>query len=214
MNAAVNEISPNAYENSAFSRAVLNTPSAPSVRRASGWQDLVSTVEIDDIELVLWSRPQSMPVIDQDHSPASDFEIIIGAHQDIFDELATTLNNADWPTTLRETVAQDVQGFLSAMEAKRADLDYRLRLQAVSDDACRKFHQDRTFQRLIITYRGDGTVWRRADDPTIHTATEMECVLLRGKRVGRDPQILHRSPIFTPGLPPRLIMVIDVINGI
>ena len=104
---------------------------------------------------------------------------------------------------------QDVQAFLESFEHKLPASQYRLRLQALSDDGCRRFHQDQVFQRLIITYRGDGSVWRHIDKSMEQDALEMECVLLRGKRAGRDSNILHKSPSFRNGRPPRLIMVID-----
>ena len=56
--------------------------------------------------------------------------------------------------SFHEIVQLDVQAYLEAIEAVVPDSQYRLKLLALSDDACRKFHQDRTFQRLIITYRG------------------------------------------------------------
>lgn len=119
-----------------------------------------------------------------------------------------------WPDSLREIVEQDVKQCLNAFEVNVPNSQYRVRLQAVSDDACRKFHQDRTFQRLIITYRGEGSVWRDVKTSTERQAAEMECVLVRGKRAGREPHIQHRSSVFETGGWPRLIMVIDVIPSI
>ncbi|QRM33208.1 DUF1826 domain-containing protein (plasmid) [Microvirga sp. VF16] len=34
-----------------------------------------------------------------------------------------------------------------------------LRLDVIEDDACRKFHVDNVFYRLVTTYRGPGTQW-------------------------------------------------------
>jgi hypothetical protein len=39
------------------------------------------------------------------------------------------------------------------------DWPVKLRLEVVNDDACRRFHVDRTRLRLICTYRGPGTEW-------------------------------------------------------
>jgi hypothetical protein len=141
---------------------------------------------------------------------ASPFEIVIGEQRDILFGFNEIFETSEWPSSLSHVVEQDVKAFLDAFEAKLPGSQYRLRLHAISDDACRKFHQDRTFQRLIITYRGQGTVWRYADNCVETEAMEMECVLLRGKRNGLETKILHKSPIFSQGHRPRLVMVIDI----
>ncbi|MEO9971651.1 MAG: DUF1826 domain-containing protein [Hyphomonadaceae bacterium] len=141
----------------------------------------------------------------------SDLEVILGTRHEVLTGLEDMFDASAWPRPLREHVEQDARQCLNAFEAEFSGSLYRLRLEAVSDDACRKFHQDGTFQRLIITYRGNGTVWRDVNIGADQQAIEMECVLLRGKRAGRDPQILHRSPVFMSGQIPRLIMVVDVI---
>ena len=180
------------------------------LRYASSWKDMAKTAMNDEIELVLWKRAQPLVTI-RATKAESEFEILLGEQQDIlvgFDEL---LNASAWPEDLQEIVEQDVKNCLNAFEAILPSSHYRLRLQAISDDACRKLHQDTTFQRLIITYRGDGTVWHDVKHNTDQQAIEMECVLLRGKRAEQPAQILHRSPVFSTGELPRLIMAIDVI---
>ena len=188
-----------------------NGKANPSVRRAANWHDMVATATTDDVELVLWERDKSPSIIGSENAPESAIEVFIGEQRDVLSGFRMTFEASEWPVSLYDIVEQDVQAFLDAFETKLTGSHYRLRLHAISDDACRKFHQDRVFQRLIITYRGQGTVWRYADNSAETKAMEMECVLLRGKRNGRDPKILHKSPIFTEGHPPRLVMVIDII---
>jgi len=163
------------------------------------------------VELVIWER--AAPAEDQEtlKSPSSDFEIMTGDYLSVLAGFAEFYETADWPDRLRDQVTADVMGYLSAFEAKFARTGYRLRLQAIYDDACRKFHQDRTFQRLIISYRGPGTVWRYADETGEFGVGAMDCVLLRGKRDGAPTQILHRSPRHKSSLPPRLVLVIDTL---
>ena len=186
------------------------------VRRAKSWKDMVATAENDDIELVLWKRSRLSPLVVTQDVPACDIQVLVGGHEDILAGFTETFAAADWPISLHHIVQQDVQAFLESFEDKLPASQYRLRLQSLSDDGCRRFHQDCVFQRLIITYRGDGTVWRFMDDPAQQCAVEqnaidMECVLLRGKRAGRETNILHKSPIFKNGSLSRLIMVIDSI---
>ena len=182
------------------------------VRFASDWLDMVKSAKSDDVELVLWKRSLTgLNVTNAEVEPESDLEVILGTRQQVLTELESVFVASAWPAPLRERAEHDARQCLNAFEAEFSGSLYRLRLEAVSDDACRKFHQDGTFQRLIITYRGNGTVWRDVKIGADRQAIEMECVLLRGKRAGRDPQILHRSPSFMTGQMPRLIMVIDVI---
>lgn len=211
MTESVNLLSRNISQSSASKVSVETRMATSSLRFATSWDDLVATTKADDIELVLWKRNHFASCVATETSAAAAFEILIGERKNVLTNLNDILKTSNWPDTLQSLVRQDVQGFLNAAEARVPGSHYRLRLQAVSNDACRKFHQDRTFQRLIITYRGKGTVWRYAESTAEHEATEMECVLLRGKRSERDTQIEHKSPIFTEGHPPRLVMVIDII---
>lgn len=181
------------------------------VRHATGWASLLSTSETDETELVIWERASAAEDKKTFKAPSSDFEIMTGDYSDVLAGFEEFYETADWPDALRDQVMVDVMDYLTAFEAKFAGTDYRLRLQAIYDDACRKFHQDRTFQRLIISYRGPGTVWRYADETAEFGVSEMDCVLLRGKRDGAPTQILHRSPKHKSELPPRLVMVIDTL---
>ena len=211
MTYAANLLSRDIPQNSARKDRADNGKAKPSVRRAANWHDMVATATTDDVELVLWERDKHPPIIASENPSESAFEIFIGEQRDILSKFSKIFEVSEWPVSLYDIVEQDVQAFLDAFETKLEGSQYRLRLHAISDDACRRFHQDRIFQRLIITYRGQGTVWRYAANSAETKAMEMECVLLRGKRSGRDPKILHKSPIFAEGHPPRLVMVIDII---
>ncbi len=58
-----------------------------------------------------------------------------------------------------------------------------LRLEVVSDDACRRFHVDRTRLRLVCTYRGPGTEWlddRQVDREALMGHLPNESILRHG----------------------------------
>ena len=210
MTGHVNLLSTEPRENS-VPNVIQTRQDTPCVRYASSWNDMVATAENDDIELVLWKRGRISPVSAIEDVTPSEFEILVGDKDDILSGFTEAFMTSNWSAVFHEIVKLDVQAYLEAIEAVVPGSQYRLKLLALSDDACRKFHQDRTFQRLIITYRGRGAVWRHEDSLTEHHATDMECVFLRGKRAGRDAKILHKSPSFTTGHPPRLVMVIDTL---
>ncbi|MEO1380393.1 MAG: DUF1826 domain-containing protein [Pseudomonadota bacterium] len=76
----------------------------------------------------------------------------------------------------------------------------RLRLRAVTTNACRKFHLDAINGRLVCTYRATGTQYgtsMRGEDPEhIFTAPTGAPTLLRGSLWPPNPTVglLHRSP--------------------
>ena len=91
----------------------------------------------------------------------------------------------------------------------------RLRLQAVKNDACRKFHIDAVTARLICTYRGVGTQYgisRDGNDPAqVFTAPTGSPVVLRGTLwpPERHTGLLHRSPPIEGTNETRLVLVLD-----
>ncbi|WP_421988955.1 DUF1826 domain-containing protein [Roseococcus sp.] len=72
----------------------------------------------------------------------------------------------------------------------------RLRLEGITDDACRKFHVDAVGLRMLVTYAGPGTQWVMGDPAAATTPEQVPCgavALLRGRR-GTGESVLHRSP--------------------
>lgn len=74
----------------------------------------------------------------------------------------------------------------------------RMRLEAISDNACSKFHVDNIITRMICTYRGPGsqlsTVVNREDQ--IAEIQTGQPILLKGKQWQQSSEIAlrHRSP--------------------
>ena len=93
----------------------------------------------------------------------------------------------------------------------------RLRLEAVHDNACRKFHIDHVVARLICTYRGPGTqlsaTGQEAD--AIETIGTGAPILLKGKLWPQSTgiELQHRSPpIEETGLS-RLVLVLEPVRN-
>lgn len=98
------------------------------------------------------------------------------------------------------------------------DVPYlRLRFDVIDDNACRKFHTDAIFARLICTYRGTGTQYGfspQGKDPTeIYTVQAGSPILLRGTRWPEDPKsgLKHRSPPIEGSGETRFVFVVDPI---
>jgi hypothetical protein len=92
----------------------------------------------------------------------------------------------------------------------------RLRLEAIDDDACRRFHVDRVRARLLCTYRGAGTELAHPA-PAGETPEPLErlqsgtVAILRGTLWSHREAtgLLHRSPPFGRGDTTRLLLVLD-----
>ncbi|QBF30094.1 DUF1826 domain-containing protein [Thalassococcus sp. S3] len=99
-------------------------------------------------------------------------------------------------------------------------VDYlRLRLQAVTNDACRKFHIDRLTARLVCTYRGPGTQYGLSTDGTeprrVFTVPTGAPILLRGTLWPEEPKsgLLHRSPPIEGTGMTRFVLVLDPVES-
>jgi hypothetical protein len=92
----------------------------------------------------------------------------------------------------------------------------RLRLEAIDDDACRRFHVDRVRARLLCTYRGAGTELAHPapagqEPKPIERLSPGTVAILRGKlwSVWDASSLLHRSPPFAPKDMTRLLLDLD-----
>jgi len=97
----------------------------------------------------------------------------------------------------------------------------RLRLEAIRDDACRRFHADQVHARLLCTYRGPATEWLAARDVrlaadgfvadpepgAIRRLERFEVGLFAGARAPRP--CIHRSPPLSGTGRDRLLLVVD-----
>jgi hypothetical protein len=97
----------------------------------------------------------------------------------------------------------------------------RLRLEAIRDDACRRFHADQVHARLLCTYRGPATEWLAAHDVrlaadgyvadpepgAIRRLERFEVGLFAGALSPRS--CVHRSPPLSGSGRDRLLLVVD-----
>ncbi len=96
----------------------------------------------------------------------------------------------------------------------------RLRLDAISTNACRKFHIDALYARLICTYRGTGTQYGFSTDgldPTrVFTVATAAPMVMRGTLWPQTPPsgLLHRSPPIAGSGETRLVLVLDPVFDI
>lgn len=96
----------------------------------------------------------------------------------------------------------------------------RLRLQAVTTNACRKFHIDAITARLVCTYRGQGTQYGISPDgqdpARVFSVATGAAILLRGTLWPEKPAsgLLHRSPPIEGTGETRLVLVLDAVDSL
>ena len=94
----------------------------------------------------------------------------------------------------------------------------RLRLDAVTTNACRRFHIDAVTARLVCTYRGTGTQYGisidGAEPRRVFTVPTGAPILLRGTLWPERPRtgLLHRSPPIEGTGETRLVLVLDPVE--
>lgn len=131
------------------------------------------------------------------------------------------------PRWLATWLADDIVDKADMMAQLTGASDLRVRLDAIDDDHCRKFHVDNVRLRLVTTYRGPGTEWispRLAstlapgsvppDDAIRHLPRGHVAVMRGGKGATPDrPGVLHRSPAIAGTGVARLLLAINELGG-
>lgn len=114
------------------------------------------------------------------------------------------------PEALRDDILLLAQRFAAFMQVETV----RLRLEAVTTNACRKIHADYTDLRLITTYHGRGTDYQPVGaepvEDNLLRMTTGHIGLFKGRLFadGHAP-CLHRSPPIEGTGEARLVLVID-----
>ncbi len=115
----------------------------------------------------------------------------------------------------REWLHQDIVSLAEVFSGLMQARFLRVRLEAVTTNACRKFHIDAITARLVCTYRGPGTQYgisRDGNDPRrVFTVQTGAPILLRGTLWPSKPPsgLLHRSPPIEGTGETRLVLVLD-----
>ncbi|WP_255449698.1 DUF1826 domain-containing protein [Shimia ponticola] len=167
----------------------------------------------------LWQREVPANVmnwlaaLDPKHLPSARVTLRPNAVAETVAQLCEMAGTPDCPerTWLEADINQLSETFATNMVA-----DYiRLRLDVVTTNACRRWHIDSIFARLICTYRGTGTQVGNAVDgaePTNARTTPTGAPLaLRGSLWPEIPpaNLRHRSPVIEGSGETRLLLVVD-----
>lgn len=148
------------------------------------------------------------------------------------DEIGRSLDNyLDMHLDKPSSILEDIQYLLQLFESISTASQFRLSLETVSTNMCRRFHADYNVLRLLCTYMGDGTLWLpdqaidfvayhkgKCNDEIVkdehliqQIATGSVCIL-KGAKYADDRPILHRSPNIENKSSQRILLRIDAIN--
>ncbi len=168
---------------------------------------------------LVWQRDvppevtQWFDALDPNRFPVGRVVVPIGA---VADTVLHMCDVAGLPEgSCRDWFTKDIVGLSQVFAAIMKTANLRLRLQAVTTNACRKFHVDAITGRLVCTYRGTGTQYGTSaaglDPDLIFTTSTGAPILLRGSLWPSKPAsgLLHRSPPIEGTGETRFVLVLD-----
>lgn len=170
----------------------------------------------------IWRRQTPLDVqtwldgVDPEHLPRS--RVILPA-QKIADTVQHVFDQAGLPDgPERKWLHADIVGLADVFSELMKAKYFRLRLDVVTTNACRKFHIDAIAARLVCTYRGTGTQYGISTDGNepkrVFTVQTGAPILLRGTLWPSEPPsgLLHRSPPIEGTGETRLVLVLDPVS--
>lgn len=204
---------------------VLGVPSLVCIGRNA---EVLSDITHPGVEMAAWQRSPDpawadwVAALPADALPACRLEVTpddaAGLLKDQFDAHGPAGSQS------RDAFVSDIATLVAHFAALARTRAVRLRLEAITGDACRRWHRDCVPLRLICTYRGPGTQWLppglgaavldRPDDdaPEAMAFDTGDVALFKGcgwPGQVHDGGIVHRSPrIAGTGLT-RLVLVLD-----
>ena len=118
----------------------------------------------------------------------------------------------------REMLIDDIAALANVFAEINQTKFLRLRLEAITGNACSKFHIDAVKTRLVCTYRGPGTQYCFSADGTdssnIFDVPTSSPIVMRGTLwpTKEKSGFLHRSPPIEGSGKTRLLLVLDPIS--
>lgn len=162
-----------------------------------------------DVSLAIWRRPAPVAVPPSDLVTLESFRDETSAEQ-VESVLASALaarQSASWHAALAADAGALAIRFAGLIRRDRV----AVRLDVVTDNACKKFHADYVTLRLLTTYVGTGTEWLVDDGepPVVRRLAIGDVGLFKGRIWQPDARVLHRSPPIAGSGERRLLLVID-----
>lgn len=199
-------------------KPVIETVFAPGIRVVEQLVTM-SQVSLDDWAVAICNRcipPEITHWVDTLPVNLLPRARLILKPQNVKDALQDVFDVSGTPThPERVFLIEDISDLAQQFSCLMGVRQLRPRLDVVESNACRRFHVDAVWARLICTYRGTGTQFgisenSEAPDP-IYTVPTGAPIVLRGS-LGRRAEArtwLHRSPPIEGTGETRLVLVLD-----
>jgi len=163
-----------------------------------------------EVALTLWSRPNPVSVTREDVDGFVGFNVTcsVGAVRHAIDTALSGVTAQPWHAPLVADIVDLSRRFAALMEID----DVTIRLEAISGNACWKFHSDYVRARLLTTYVGPGTEWVLQEKNglgDVHRIATGHVGVFKGREWAPDGLLLHRSPQIAGTRDIRLLLVID-----
>ena len=128
--------------------------------------DVLRQILEPGVNLSLWRRP-TQPAVARELLPLQAAhlpDLRCQVTRETFDaDVSGLLQRQGLDPSRFENWRQDLGRVADDFFEVSEDRDVNLRLETTADDACRRYHVDRTHLRLLCTYRGPGTEWLSDD---------------------------------------------------
>ncbi len=184
------------------------TPVAPHAAISADERVLLTALR-PDVPLAIWLRdvPKGWEAMLAPMLVRAPFTAIAEARPDLaVERLAEKL-----PLRVPVELLADIYRLGTLFAAMTGHDQVRLRLEAVTGDACRRFHVDAVGYRMLCTYAGAGTEWCMGDPELCQVSRAPLCgvAMFRGRKLA-GAHCLHRSPPITRTQEgPRLLLCCD-----
>ena len=178
--------------------------------------EVLLSVTAPEVALAIWNRAAPAGLA------ASIDALVLDAVDDIEAAIEAPISAADLTVTLQDAgynsdvvalLAEDIAALAGRFAAVVGRTRFKLRLEVIETDACRRFHSDFVTYRLLTTYRGQATQWIETDRPdAVAQMRAGEVAIFKGRMLLDDPPVLHRSPPIAATGEPRLLLVLDPVT--
>ncbi len=192
--------------------ASMLAPSRSHVHRARTVDALIAILD-PSVNLAIWERPSVLPVGSLDGFGTIQMTTPVDRAHAALTEAFAQQPQAAW----HADIAVDIAALAASFGAIMTLSHVMIRLERVVGDACKRWHADYVSVRLICTYRGSGTQWierlvESTDAPAVDTPQSLAVGavgLFKGRILGGEQAIIHRSPPIAGTGEERLLLVID-----
>ncbi len=175
--------------------------------RQSAAAEVLSDILLPEVNLAVWQRQLDSELLSCAKQLAARpaFGLQRQTHLDDLPVLLmNTVPELPGSEALRKDIVLQAQMLACLMDTEHLGI----RLKALHQAMCPRFHTDHVALRMLVTYAGPATEWREGpDEGDVTGALQLgDSAVLKGSAWPAAAAVWHRSP---PGLSTRLLLTLD-----